>query len=371
MKALYKTYQARKGLLQRTLIATALSILALALSVTSAYGVHAVTVNVPVSQVFTQNIEKDILSYFHYKLTPLKAGNPLPQGGTEHSFVIDGTQVAQIGPFTFHAAGHYAYRLEAVLSDPKAGYTYDEGVFIVNIYVKNANPGLLADIVITNEAGEKIPEVVFVKNYTSKPSDPLIMVDPPVRKTVQGNPSVDGTFTFTLTAADPSQPMPPGSVGGVKHMTIVGAGEEDFGVWAYTKEGVYFYTIAEEVDPSTDYIYDTMIYTITDTVTDINGQLSVSRVVQNGDNRQVTSFDFINTYSPDPIKPKPDPTPTPNPGPGKPGDGPKTGDYNNPLVLIITTALSAAAALLCAVLLIADKMKRDEENENTQQAAPA
>ena len=47
----------------------------------------------------------------------------------------------------------------------------------------------------------------------------------------------------------------------------------------------------------TGYTYDTTVYTITDNVTDVNGQLTVARTVTNAANKPVDSYDFINKYT--------------------------------------------------------------------------
>lgn len=101
----------------------------------------------------------------------------------------------------------------------------------------------------------------------------LTVYDPPVKKTISGTPSEDGTFTFKLEAENKSNPMPDGSNDGVKLMTIMGAGEEDFGTWSYTEFGSYHYTVSEANNDESGYTYDTTVYTITDIVTDVGGQL--------------------------------------------------------------------------------------------------
>jgi hypothetical protein len=45
------------------------------------------------------------------------------------------------------------------------------------------------------------------------------------------------------------------------------------------------------------YRYDSSVYTITDTVTDVDGQLVLSRVVTNDSNKPVSNYAFINKYS--------------------------------------------------------------------------
>ena len=128
-------------------------------------------------------------------------------------------------------------------------------------------------------------------------SDPSLMLDPPVRKVVFGNPKRDAKFTFQLKAQNPAQPMPAGSENGVKTLTIKGSGEEEFGTWAYTEAGTYFYTVSEVNTGEEGYTYDAMVYTITDTVRVSDGRLIVDRELSKNSDQQADVFLFINRYS--------------------------------------------------------------------------
>jgi pilin isopeptide linkage protein len=208
------------------------------------------------------------------------------------------------------------------------------------------------------------------------------MVDPPVKKTVEGNPGADSIFTFKLTARNASSPMPAGSKGGSKIVYVKGAGSAEFGTWSYDEAGVYYYTVSELNTGEKGYAYDTVVYTITDSVKAVNGQLVLSRVVTNALNKQVMSLIFINKYTnpgaPPPIPPSPlDPNPAaegapdssspPNPNEGDPmwginGDGspggkwrdgmPRTGDDGKPALYLAMLALGALLAIGAAMYLV-------------------
>jgi pilin isopeptide linkage protein len=111
---------------------------------------------------------------------------------------------------------------------------------------------------------------------------------------------------------------------------INGAGSAEFGVWSYSKAGTYYYTVSEVNTHASGYIYDTVVYTITDTVTESGGKLMLSRVVSNDSNKPVTTFAFLNKFSE-----------------GK--EGPPTGDdidlalYR--ILLVAGTGVAALAAL--------------------------
>lgn len=252
-----------------------------------------------VDQVFIKNSStSDVNHVFSYDLISLDTG-PMPQGSLNsiYSFTAAGTGVKDIGPITFSDTGIYRYEIKGNQSVPARGYSYDTQVYSVTVYVTQTGVNLSAEIVVKKSDGSKAGSIRFVNMYTPIASDPDIMVDPPVKKTVSGNPSAASNFTFSLTAQDKANPMPEGSADGIKHITIYGSGEEDFGTWSYTREGTYYYTISEVVAAGTNYTYDRSVYTITDVVRDIDGQLEVTRTVTNGANKQVESCIFINKYN--------------------------------------------------------------------------
>ncbi|WP_312429031.1 Spy0128 family protein [Lacrimispora sp.] len=265
--------------------------------------VHAeanpVAVTLYVEQVFIKNSSaSDVNHVFSYDLISLDTGNPMPQGSLNsiYSFTAAGTGVKDIDPITFSNTGIYRYEIKGNQSVPARGYSYDSQVYSVTVYVKQTGANLSAEIVVNKSDGSKAGSIRFENTYTPLASNPEIMVDPPVKKTVSGNPSTASSFTFSLTAQDKDNPMPEGSADGIKHITIYGSGEVDFGTWIYTREGTYFYTISEVILSDTRYTYDRSVYTITDVVKDIDGQLVVTRIVTNDAYKQVESCIFINKY---------------------------------------------------------------------------
>lgn len=313
-------------------------------------------VTLTVEQVFTQPEGSAAAETFTYTLTARQPGSPMPAGsiGDLYSFAMTGTDTGNIGPITYGTTGTYRYELRQTVASVQTGYTYDMQVYTVTVYVTNPASGLQADVVIENENNLKVSAMTFANRYAPLASDPSIMVDPPVRKTVSGSPSADGTFTFKLEAEDKSNPIVAGSKDGVKLMTIKGPGEEDFGTWSYTKAGTYQYTISEVNNSETGYTYDKAIYTITDVVTDVNGQLTVDRTVTNTDNKMVDGYDFVNRYTPV----KRGSTPTGGGGIMKIIRSVKTGDDTliglyQALFLIAGVALTA-----CVVYLVRNRRKR-------------
>lgn len=304
-----------------------------------------------VGQSFTKPADATAADTFTYTLTAQQSGCPMPAGssGDTCTFTMSGTDTVSLGPAT------YSYEIQQTVASAQTGYTYDMQVYTVEIYAVNTAGGLQADAVVYNGDGLKVSAIVFENTYEPLASDPSIMVDPPVKKTVSGSPSVDGTFTFKLEAENKANPMPAGSADGVKLMTIVGPGEEDFGTWSYTKAGTYHYTISEVDNKETGYTYDAAIYTITDNVTDVDGQLTVARTVTNTDNKMVDACDFVNKYTS--VKKASGPIG----GSGSFGgmtDGVKTGDGTVLGLYQAMFFISGLALATCVVCLVRNRKKR-------------
>lgn len=277
-----------------------LFILAMILPRAAYAAITSVPVTLRIDQVFTKNSSAlGMNSVFSYTLTSMDAGNPMPAGSISgvYSFTVDGTGSKNIDPISFNNTGIYRYEIKGNTFSSAAGYSYDNEVYSLTVYVRQPSDHLATEVTVQKSDGRKVSRIEFKNTYTPLESKPGIMVDPPVKKTVSGNPPRTSTFTFLLTAKNKANPMPEGSVNGVKTMTITGSGEKDFGTWKYTREGTYYYTISEANTGQSRYTYDTTVYTITDIVKDIDGRLEVLRAVTNGSNKQVESCIFINKYS--------------------------------------------------------------------------
>lgn len=262
--------------------------------------VTSVPVTLPIDQVFTKNSSAlGVNSVFSYTFASLDAGNPMPAGSISgvYSFTVNGTGSKNMDPVSFSNTGIYRYEIKGNTSSSAAGYRYDSEVYSVTVYVRRPDDHLVTEVIVQKSDGSKVSNIKFENTYTPLASKPEIMAGPPVKKTVSGNPPRTSTFTFLLTAKNRANPMPEGSVNGVKTMTIAGSGKKDFGTWIYTREGTYYYTISEENTGESRYTYDTTVYTITDIVKDVDGRLEVTRTVTNGSNKQVESCIFINKYS--------------------------------------------------------------------------
>ena len=322
--------------------------------------VYAQTMKTPVSitveQIFAASSATDEAT-FAYRLTPYDPGNPMPAGSTDEGYIftITGNDNKNIGPLEYGRQGIFRYELGKVISRDKPGYTHDARRYTIEVYVDNS---LNTAIVVLNEDGTKADAVTFAARYDVMATDPEMMADPPVRKTVSGNPGNDSRFTFKLVARKSSYPMPEGSLGGTKTLSITGSGEAEFGTWSYNEAGTYYYTVYEVNGREKGYTYDDAVYTITDTVTDENSRLVLSRTVTDSKNRQVKAMDFVNIYSPG--------------GPGGPGGGngndlksgasstPKTSDAMN--IQLYLTILAFSGTFMTGLIVVSrrreDQTKR-------------
>ena len=74
-----------------------------------------------------------------------------------------------------------------------------------------------------------------------------VTIDIPVTYIVEGNAKMAGGDTVTLTADDPSSPMPGGTEAGKKTITMKNEGTDSFGDIYYEGPGVNWYTITRKV----------------------------------------------------------------------------------------------------------------------------
>jgi len=296
----------------------------------TAYAAEPIQVTLTVKQVVVSvGLTVPQNKAFAYRLTSKTNSAPMPEGsGSDgYTFTISGTNAAKIAPITFSVEGSYIYELKCV-SDADENYTIDKTAYTIEI---NITDDLTAFIIIHLNDGDKVDEMCFEHIYGEK--IPGYAVDTTVEKIVSGNPKTQSAFTFELKAENPLNLMPAGSADGVKTIRITGAGKADFGKWNYTKEGVYRYTVLEIDSGVKGYTYDTEIYTITDTVTTVNGKLVGARVITNRQNKQVTGLTFTNKYDE-----------------GK--DGPKTGDDLFSVFDVIVFSVGGVLALGAMVYFI-------------------
>ena len=304
---------------------------------------------------------------FSYQLSPVQG-----TAADGQTFSLKGTANKELS-FAFERAGEYAYELRHA-TPAAAGFIYDQNVYTLRFRVDGDLSVVAAIYNGANEAGTKAAGITFEHSYNDLATDPALMADPSVCKTVAGDPPTAEEFTFELRAGNPFNPMPEASVGGYKRLFIQGSGTKEFGKWSYDKTGTYYYTIYEVNTGARGYTYDTAVYTITDTVTSENGKLVLSRVVTNQANKLVTSCSFINTYEKSLLTPEvPSTTTPPNNAPSSQNgknptapNGPKTGDETEiGMYLVLLCAAGAVMAASACYLLVSKRRgkKREETDE--------
>ena len=139
----------------------------------------------------------------------------------------------------------------------------------------------------------------FTVTNTYKPTP--VTVNPDLKKTVEGNPANPAKFTFNFKALDANNPMPEGSVDGIKEATITGSGTTSIGNIEFKLPGTYVYELTEVQGVARGYTYDQTVYTFTYKVKDVNGDLQSELVITKG-TEEVNTAEFTNVYKPNPVK---------------------------------------------------------------------
>jgi len=181
-------------------------------------------------------------------------------------------------------------------------------------------------VVAESDTGRKVPSALYP-----------VKVDPPIAKRLTGEtPPSTETFEFRFRAVSTTAeglegnlPMPEGSNGQEKKITIVGAGETEAGEYYLEKAGVYVYEFVEVNTGKAGYTYDTSVYRVTFTVTETEEGFHVDQVMtKNGVETERFLAVFTNSY--------------------RTKTYPKTGDENSPVLWMAVlvgsfTCLAAAS----------------------------
>lgn len=224
-----------------------------------------------------------------YKFT-LKGldGAPVPKSTTA---TVTGSGTAVFSSWTYTKAGVYVYEVSETKGSSDR-CEYDKTVFTVTDTVTDNDGVLEVSRVITNEEDEQVEKIEFVNTYFIKTVDAQIEIE----KRVDGEaPSNDETYTFSLEGVD-GAPVPENT-----QVTITGSGKATFGSWTYTQAGVYVYKVSELAGDSDRCDYDSTVFLVTDTVTNNDGVLEISRVITAGEDEQVEKIEFVNDYYINPI----------------------------------------------------------------------
>lgn len=243
----------------------------------------------------------------------------------------------------------YQYKLSQVAGND-AYVIYDDKEYDVTVYFLEKDSGLYYPVVIISHENDELkPDKATWKNTTVEP----VYVNPPVKKTIKGNPEKRQAFTFKMEAEDKSFPMPEGSRNGIKTHIIYGDGEFEFGEMEYDQEGVYSYTISEVHEDVEGWTYDSAVYRIIFTVTRVGNKLQAEEEIIKG-NQATNEIKFTNEYKKKPT-PTPDITPTPTP---TPPSKPKKPIINTSSGITLMISSSVMCLAIIALVLVQKKGRK-------------
>lgn len=202
--------------------------------------------------------------------------------------VAEGTNDAdgnvELGAVTFTEPGVYPYTIREV-NTALASVDYDAAEHAVTATVTDNGDGTLS---VTWKLDGDAP-ATFTNTYD--PVDASVVIG--TSKVLDGRELKDGEFTFQLTGADESTPMPEDAKDGVATATNAANGSIGFGTIVYDQAGTYKYTVSEVNDKQDGVTYDDTTYEVTVTVTDNTAEGRLEATVDYGD---ATALVFTNTY---------------------------------------------------------------------------
>lgn len=202
--------------------------------------------------------------------------------------VAEGTNDAdgnvELGAVTFTEPGDYVYTIREV-NTALASVDYDAAEYAVTATVTDNGDGTLS---VTWKLDGDAP-ATFTNTYD--PVDASVVIG--ASKVLDGRELKDGEFTFQLTGADESTPMPEDAKDGVATATNAANGSIGFGTIVYDQAGTYKYTVSEVNDKQDGVTYDDTTYEVTVTVTDNTAEGRLEATVDYGD---ATALVFTNTY---------------------------------------------------------------------------
>ena len=194
--------------------------------------------------------------------------------------------------------GSYEYTVKEV-NDGKAGYTYDDTIYTVNVEVTDAGDG---NLTVTPKyhsskavsADETVEAMTFNNIYTASGE---IVLD--ATKSLTGQTLEENQFTFEAKQVNEKGEA---VTDGYKETANNDAGGKViFPIIKYEKSGTYFYQITEVNDQKPGYEYDESIYLVTVEVKDDDaGNLTaaIKSVKKNGEEvPEGENIVFHNTYT--------------------------------------------------------------------------
>lgn len=127
-----------------------------------------VSVNIPIEQEFKINGSLDQEKQKgYYILEALEDGNPMPTGEANYSIELLGNERKTIEGFDFSEEGTFSYKLYQQLPEDKTGFTYDDHVYFISVYVTRAANGLNIETIVKNDQKLKVSSAAFTNTYSA------------------------------------------------------------------------------------------------------------------------------------------------------------------------------------------------------------
>jgi len=195
-----------------------------------------------------------------------------------------------------------------------------------------------------------------------------------------------GSFSYEFRRVSANAPLPAGAVGDVYTFTLAGNQTRSIGPLVFDRPGsIYTYEVRSVATPVTGYTLDNRVFTIIIGVGNgPNGTLVAHiRAIYIGTAAAANKVEYIVfekdfTAAPQETDPPPEVLPDPPgvPGPGTPGapgggagagagagqpsQGPKTGDYADPMAMLFAMGISALIAFFTLGLIYMDRRSEKE-----------
>jgi len=184
----------------------------------------------------------------------------------------------------------------------------------------------------------------------------------------------EGAFSYEMRRLNSAYPFVPGITGDVYNFTLTGNDTHSLGELTFTHAGLFRYEIRAVGTAEGNYIFDDTVYTAIVVVTntpDGRGLVATLRVYiehpdGSGGKLNVAEIVFAKGYEGEVLEEDPPPgvlpegPPPPGAGVTRPSQGPKTGDYADPLAMLFAMGISAVIALFVVFLIYTDR-KNDED----------
>ncbi len=104
-----------------------------------------------------------------YELQEVNTGNPMPDGSEDSvfSFIMKGKKDSFTISLKYENPGIYKYQLRQI-TEEKENYDFDDTCYSITVYITEAEKGIIPQIIVQNENGEKCGKIRFYNIYKEK-----------------------------------------------------------------------------------------------------------------------------------------------------------------------------------------------------------